>query len=175
MRRAALFIGFLLMAPAAMAQALSTDSQSLQALLSEVRQLRQQLQTYGAASQRTQLLFFRLYRQQALVDRASERAEEARNSLAQIQNERKRAEVVAKSAQDHLEHPDPGDDRKALENEAAFYKQRLEELPGEEQQRQAKLSEAEEQLRAEQVKLDDLSAQLDELDKALKKAGSKLD
>lgn len=170
MHRSLLIVGLLLVAPTTFAQELSTDSQTLQALLSEVRQLRQQLQTLSAASQRTQILFFRIQTQQALVERASQRAEDARNKFAEIQNERRKAEVNAKAAQESLEHPDPGVDRKALENEAAFYKQRLEELPGEEQQRQAKLSEAEEQLRVEQTKLDDLQARLDQLDKTLQKA-----
>jgi len=175
MHRYWLLVGFLLVVPAAFAQTPSADSQTLQALLSEVRQLRQQLQSSNAASQRTQILFFRIQTQQGLVERASQRAEEARNKLAEIQNERKRAEGFAKSAQDRLEHPEPSDDRKGLENQAAFYKQRLEELPGEEQQRQAKLSDAEEQLRVEQAKLDELNAQLDQLDKALQKAASKPD
>lgn len=175
MHRSLLLLGLLLIAPASFAQTPSSDSQTLQALLSELRQLRKELEAHSAALQRTQLLFFRLQAQQALVERASQRAEEARNKLAETQNERKRAEVVVKTAQDRLEHPDPGDDRKGLENEVAFYKQRVEDLPGEEQQRQAKLSEAEEQLRAEQVKLDDLDAQLDALDKASQKAASKPD
>lgn len=175
MHRSLLLLGLLLIAPAGFAQAPSSDSQTLQALLSELRQLRKELEAHSTALQRTQLLFFRLQAQQALVERASQRVEDARNRLAEIQNDRKRAEVVAKTAQERLDHPDPADDRKALENELAFYKQHLEELPGEEQQRQARLSEAEEQLRAEQAKLDELNAQLDALDKASQKAASKPD
>jgi chromosome segregation protein len=173
MRRSALLVGLLLVAPASFAQTSSTDSQTLQALLAEVRQLRQQLQTYSAAAQRTQILFFRIQSQQALVERASQRAEEARTKLADLQQQRKSDELSAKADQDQLEHLAPGVDRQAVANEAAFYKRRLEELPGEEQQRQAKLSEAEEQLRAEQAKLDDLNSQLDQLDKALQKAAAK--
>ena len=175
MHLSSLVLALMLAAPAVFGQTASTDSSTLQALLSEVRQLRQQLQSYTAASQRTQILFFRIQTQQAQVARASQRAEDARNKVADIQNERKNSEANAKAAQESLEHPDPRVDRTSLENEAAFYKRRLEGLPGEEQQRQAKLSEAEEQLRAEQAKLDDLNAQLDELDKTLQKAGPKPD
>jgi chromosome segregation ATPase len=175
MHRFSLALAFLFVAPTTFAQAPSTDSQTLQALLSEVRQLRQQLQIYGAAAQRTQILFFRIQEQRGAVERASQRAEDARNKLAETQNERRKTEVIAKAAQDRVEHPDPGADRKGLENEAAFYKHRLEELPVEEQQKQAKLSEADEQLRAEQIKLSDLDAQLDQLDNTLKKADSKPD
>lgn len=170
MHRSSLLLGFLLVIPVALGQTPSTDSQTLQALLSEVRQLRQQLQIYSATTQRTQILFFRIQEQRGAVERASQRAEDARNKLAGAQNERRNAEVAVKAARDRLEHPEPGDDRKGLESEAAFYKRRLEELPVDEQQKQAKLSEAEEQLRVEQVKLDDLNAQLDELDKALQKS-----
>lgn len=173
MYRLSLLIGFLLVAPASFAQASSTDSQTLQALLSEVRQLRQQLQTVSAASQRTQILFFRIQTQQTLVDRASQRAEDARARLAETQAARKKSEAQAKDVEDSLEHSDNAAQKKEFEGMAAYYKGRLGELADEEQQRQAKQSEADEQLRVEQGKLDDLQARLDELDQLLQKVAPK--
>jgi len=56
------------------------DSQTLQALLSEVRQLRQDLQTTTIAAQRAQILLYRLQGQEAAVARASQRIDEAGKS-----------------------------------------------------------------------------------------------
>lgn len=170
MHCSSLFLGFLLVVPAAFGQTSSTDSQTLQALLGEVRQLRQELQSYSTAAQRTQILFFRIQTQQATAARASQRAEDARARLAETQNARKKADAEAKDVHDQLEHTDNAAQRKELEGMASYYKGRLQEFSEEEQQRQSKQIEADEQLRIEQAKLDDLNAQLDELDKALQKS-----
>lgn len=174
MSRASLLLGLLLVAPAAFGQTSPNDSQTLQALLSEVRQLRQQLQTLNAASQRTQILFFRIQTQQTLVERASQRAEDARAMLADTQSARKKSEAQAKDVQDSLERTDNAAQKREFEGMAAYYKGRIGELADQEQQRLTKQSEAEEQLRLEQAKLDELDAQLDELDKALQKTPPRL-
>lgn len=163
-------LALLLVVPTAFGQSSTTDSQTLQALLSEVRQLRQELETYSATTQRTQILFFRLQSQQAIVARASQRADDARAKLVETQTTRKKAEVEAKGIQDQLERTDNALDRKSLEGMSRYYKRRFEELSEEEQQRQAKQIEVEEQLRLEQAKLNDLQARLDELDNVLQKS-----
>jgi len=134
MHRFSLLLGALLAAPAAFGQASLTDSQTLQALLSEVRQLRQELQTNSANELRTQILFFRLQSQQTAVARASQRAEDARTKLAETQTTRKKAEAEAKDIQDRLEHIENMADRKEFEGMNRYYKDRLEELAAEEQQ-----------------------------------------
>jgi hypothetical protein len=164
------FLAVLLVAPAAFGQTSSTDSQTLQALLSEVRQLRQELETYSATAQRTQILFFRLQNQQAATTRASERVDDARTKLTETQTARKKMEIEAKGVHDKLESNENAPERKDLEAMETYYKRRLEELAEEEQQRQTKQIEAEDQLRIEQAKLSDLQARLDDLDKALQKS-----
>jgi chromosome segregation ATPase len=166
MHRTLLLLGALWLTPAALAQSPSTDS-TLQALLNEVRLLRQQLEAHNAAGQRTQILFFRIQTQQAAVTRASQRVDDARGKLADTQEARRKLEGEAKAVQDNLEHADNPADRKNFENMISYFKRHSEELNEEEQQRQAKVSEAEEQLRAERAKLDDLDARLDELEREL--------
>ena len=130
MYRTLLFLGTLWLAPAALAQSTSTDS-TLQALLNEVRLLRQQLEAHNAAAQRTQILFFRIQTQQAAVTRASQRADDARGRLADTQDTRRKLEGEAKGTQDSLEHSENPVDRKNMENMLAFFKRRSEELADE--------------------------------------------
>ncbi len=59
----------------------STDVQ----LLNEVRQLRQDLATTTLSMQRTQILLYRLQLSDAAMTRATQRADQARNQLAGIQ------------------------------------------------------------------------------------------
>src|SRR6266700_3538896 len=120
MNRLSLFVlGLLLFSAACFGQTTPGDSQTLQALLSEVRQLRQDLQTTTIAAQRAQILIYRLQGQEAAVARASQRLDEAREKLARIQDERKHVatdvkqqeEVRLSDLRDQLDRLD-----KALEN-----------------------------------------------------------
>src|SRR5204862_4098699 len=90
MNRSGLFVlGLLLFSTACFGETIPGDSQTLQALLSEVRQLRQDLQTTTIAGQRAQILIYRLQGQEAAVARASQRLDEAPDKLARIQDQRK--------------------------------------------------------------------------------------
>src|SRR5450432_1558504 len=60
-----LALGYLLSSTACLGQSAPGDSQTLQALLSEVRQLRVELRTTTIAAQRSQILIFRLQAQEA--------------------------------------------------------------------------------------------------------------
>jgi hypothetical protein len=170
MQRSSLLLGFLLVASPAFGQTPSTDSQTLQGLLAEVRQLRQELQIHSVAAQRTQILFFRLQSQQVAVARALQRVDDGRTKLAETQTTRKNVEAEAKRIHDALDHAENAVDRKSLEDMVPYYKRRSAEISEEEQQRQAKQIEVEEQLRVEEAKLNDLQTRLDELDKALQKS-----
>jgi len=144
----------------------------LQALLAEVRQVRQELRTNSAAVQRTQILFFRIQTQETAVTRLSQRLDDARARLTETQTARKNLEGEAKRVQDNLEHTDNPVERKSLEDMVRYLKRRAIEAGEEEQQRQAKQIEAEDQLRVEQAKLNDLQTRLDDLDKTLQEIHS---
>jgi len=171
MNHSSLFVLSLLFFPTAcFGQSTPGDSQTLQALLSEVRQLRQDLQTTAIAGQRAQILIYRLQGQEAAVARASQRLDEAREKLARIQDERKHAAADVMRHEDFISNTEnPPAERKEVEGVLRRVKTKLESLENEEQQRQAREIEAEQQLRAEEARLSDLRDQLDRLDKALEK------
>jgi len=176
MNRLSLFIlGLLLSSTACFGQTTPTDSQTLQALLLEVRHLRQDLQTTTIASQRAQILIHRLQGEEAAVSRASQRLDEAREKLAKIQDERKHVATDVKQQEDFIRNTEnPPAQRKEVEGMLPQVKTRLESLENEEQQRQAREIDAEQQLRAEEVRLSDLRDQLDRLDKTLENASRRL-
>ena len=70
-------LGLLLFSASAFGQANPSDSQNLQAVLAELRQLRQDFETTTVATQRIQILLYRLQGQEAAVARASRRLDDA--------------------------------------------------------------------------------------------------
>jgi chromosome segregation ATPase len=175
-RSSLLTLGLLLFSATCFAQSAPSDSQTLQALLSEVRQMRQDLRTTTIAAQRSQILIYRLQGQEASVARASQRLDEAREKLARTQDERKHVAADVKQNEDFVsDTQNPATQRKAFENRLSELKTRLESLEGDEQQSQSREIEAEQQLRAEEVRLSDLRDQLDRLDKTLENASRRAD
>lgn len=169
-RSSFLLLGLLLFSRASFAQAAPTDSQTLQALLLEVRQLRQDLQTTTIAAQRTQILLYRLQGQEAAVARASQRLEEVREMLAGAQAERKHLAAEIKQHEEIIGKENSPEQRKLLEDRLPEEKARLESFESQEQQEQAKELDAEQQLRTEESKLSNLHDQLERLDKTLENA-----
>jgi hypothetical protein len=172
MSRSLLFVlAVLLFATASFGQPTAADAQTLQALLSEVRLLRQDLQTTTISAQRAQILIYRLQGQEAAVARAAQRLDEVRDKLARIQDERKHVAADVKRHEEFIgKTENSATERKEVEDMLRQSKTRLESLENEEQQRQTREIEAEQQLRTEVVRLSDLREQLDRLDKALENA-----
>src|SRR5712664_183098 len=85
-----LVLCLLLTSSAVFCQTSSTEAPTLQALLAEVRQLRQDLRTATATSQRVQILLQRVQGQEAAVARASQRLDDTRAKLAETQANRRR-------------------------------------------------------------------------------------
>jgi|SRR5271169_6669470 len=161
MRRIYLFTAVVFgMTTATFAQTTSSDSQTLQALLTEVRQLRQDLQVSLTRMQSSQILLSRLQIQQVAVSRASQHLEEARTKLAEVQ-------VVIRSEAAEIKHyedaPNTGDHTVQAEDALNRAKADLEASTNLAQQRQSTETDAEQQLRMEQDKLNGLESQLDEL------------
>src|SRR6516164_5710696 len=170
-RSSLLALGCLLFATTCFGQSAPGDSQTLQSLLSEVRQLRQELRAMTIAAQRSQILIYRLQGQEASVARASQRLDEAREKLARTRDARKHLAADVKQTKDFVNNTDnPTTQRKALENRLSELKTRLESSESDEQKDQSQEIDAEQQLRAEETKLSDLRDQLDRLDKTLENA-----
>ena len=147
---------------ATFAQVLPSDSQTLQALLIEVRELRQGLLSSLARVQSAQILLSRLQTQQAAVLRASDRLNEARLRLADVQTHQKDVRNNLKRLEDALSAEENPVRQKELREMINHSKSELEDSTDLEQ-RQATEIEAEQQLRAEQDKLTVLEGRLDEL------------
>lgn len=162
-----LTLGLLLISPAAFGQTSSTDSQTLQALLAEMRQLRQELRTATVAAQRVQILLYRLQIQEGAVQRAQRRVDDARSALSQTQAEVKMMAFTIKQMEDKISNAQNPVEKKRQEDLLPKFKAELESQQNSEQQSQARESEAEQELRAEQAKLNALQDQLDRLDKSL--------
>ena len=69
----------------ALGQARSSDAQTLEALLSEVRALRQELRVSLNRAQNTQILLARLQIQEGVITRAADRLNQARQKLSDTQ------------------------------------------------------------------------------------------
>ena len=167
-RSCLLILGLSLIAAPVLGQSSSTDSQTLQALLAEVRQLRHDLQTTTLAAQRAQILLYRLQGQEIVVARVLQRLDDARARLAEIQAARVRLTSDIKQHEDFISHAEnsPGE-RKKIEDLLLRLKANLASLESDEQQKQTRQMEAEEQLRLERAKLSGLQDQLDRLEKIL--------
>jgi len=164
-------LGLLLFATACPGQTTPGDSQIFQALLSEVRQLRQDLQTTTIAAQRAQILIYRLQGQEAAVARASQRLDEAREKLAGIQAQRNYLATDVKRLEDFTSNTENSQaQRKESEERLPRIKTELESTENLLQQQQTREIDAEQRLRAEEVKLSDLQDQLDRLDRSLENA-----
>lgn len=158
----------LLVSASGLGQSTATESQGMQALVAEVRQLRKDLQATNGYALKAQVLFSRLQFQQAAVARVSGRLSDARGRIAEIQRRRVEVAGTVKRLEESLDSTEPPPaDRKQIEGLIETNKAELEILATEEQQRQATEMDAEEQLRIEQTKLNELEERVDRLEKAL--------
>ena len=108
--------------------------------------------------------------------RASERLDEAREKQVRIQDERRHVAAEVKQNEDFVNNSEnPATQRKAFEIRLYELKTRLQTLESDDQQSQSREIEAEQQLRAEEVRLGELREQLDRLDKTLENASRRAD
>lgn len=146
----------------------ATDRATIQALLVEVRQLRLALERSTSVGLRIQLGVQRIQLQQDRVNRPSRQLQDCRETLASIASNKsqtagdlKQAELRAGQEQDPAR-------RKQIEATLVRLSAELERQGAHEQQEQAQEIQLSSQLQAEQAKLNDLSDQLDELDRKLR-------
>lgn len=156
----------LLIATGAGAQTSSPETQALQALVAEIRQLRLDLQTTTITTQRVQVVLYRLQSQTALVTRAASHLDSARSSLGNAQSEKKNLTDRMAYVEEALKNTQETE-RKNQQEIVAQMKAGLARMAAEEQRLQAIEIDAATQLRMEQAKLADLQDQLERLDKLL--------
>ncbi len=147
-------------APAA-DQAVSSD------LLAEIRDLRHDLWNTAATIQRVQIAMYRLQAQTALLDKATERLDQARMQCKQQKDQQKFLAAQLEQVEERKQDPQDASYKTSAEQMIAQFKLSLETLTGEMQQCQADQTDAEAQFRAEEAKMNDLQGQLDRLDHVL--------
>lgn len=172
MRRRFLFALAILVGPAAtFGQSAPSDSQTLQALLKEVRDLRQDLRGSLVKLQSAQILIARLQMEETALDHAQQRFDDARSKLTEVQSRETHISANITRLQDTLSSDDSGLQKPQIEGALDDLRSELEATKTEESQRQTAEIEAEQQLHAEQGKLGTMEAQLDEIVKGLDNAG----
>lgn len=165
-------ISVALLGTIAQGQTPSSDSQTLQALLAEVRQLRQVLQTTTIAAQRIQLTLYRLQIQGTTVARATQRLDETRFKVTEAEFARKRLVMLVENLEDLQSHTENQQERSNRDVDLRREKKELELQTSEEQQLRAIENDAFAQVEAERTKLNELEDGLDRLEKALEDFGA---
>lgn len=172
MRRALLCVmpfALILIPASAFGQSNSTDSQTLQELLKEVRQLRQDLRTIATTSQRAQILLSREQVEQASVASAQKELDAANSRLSEFQRRERefQEQIQAFTDEDNEDRTPNASARQRLEAMIQRFKTNLEQQNVDEQNALTIQMQAKEKLQIEQGKLDALQSELDRLDKDL--------
>jgi hypothetical protein len=95
-------VAFLGLPKAAMGQTAASDTQTLQALLSEVRALRQELRLSLNRTQSMQILLVRFQMQEGVIAHASDRLNEARQRLSDTRIHQNEMAIEVKRLEDSL-------------------------------------------------------------------------
>ena len=151
----------------ALGQTISKDSQTLGALLTEVRQLRQDFEATALVTHKLQILLYRLQTQDTTVARLSRRVDDAHAEVNQLKNERDKLAGEIKQDEDFVSsNLNTSGDRKAVEDALPGLKEKLASLDDQLQQAQKEESTAQDQLRSQQARLERLEADFDRLEKS---------
>jgi chromosome segregation ATPase len=140
----------------------SSDSPTLQALLSEVRALRQELRASLNRTQSAQILLARFQIQEGVTTRAADRLNEAREKLLDVQTHQKELALEQKRLEDSPPAADPQQQSDLLDR-LNHVKSDLEVAGHTAKQHQTVEIQAAQRLQEEQDKLNALENQLDEL------------
>jgi chromosome segregation ATPase len=154
-------------------QATSPDAQTLQALLSEVRALRQDLQVSLNRTQSMQILLARFQMQEGVVTRASDHLNDARQRLADVHTHQKEMAAQVKQLEDAVNSTENPQQQADFQDRIKHVKSDLEVVGSIVQQQQTAEIESAQQLRDEQDKLNALESQLDELMRTMGNANEK--
>ena len=151
----------------ALGQTISKDSQTLGALLTEVRQLRQDFEATALVTHKLQILLYRLQTQNTTVARLSRSIDDAHADVNQLKNERDRLAGDIKQHEDFVSsNLNASGDRKAVEDALPGLKEKLASLDDQLQQAQIEESTAQDQMRSQQARLERLEADFDRLEKS---------
>jgi len=167
LRTTFLLLSLALVSPPTPCQTTEPDKAVIEALLSEIRQLRQDLRAAAADARKAQIVIYRLHVQQAVVERTSERLDSVKNELTMIESQKKYQSEQIKRFEEMKEQAKTEQEQKRFEEYICQFKTNLEQWDPKEQELQAQRIELEAELRAEQAKWERLQDELDRLENAL--------
>ena len=164
-----LFLVSLLAAFPALSQ--SNDSQTMQSLLQELRQIRQDLHGMTLVAQRVQILLYRIQLQDEATRKALLRYDQVNSKLKDAERNRVEAARLLKDAEEKLSSAQNPNERTSLEEVIREMKRRSEMWSAEESSFRGLEATAETDLRTEQTKLLELQQRLDRLERQLESFG----
>jgi hypothetical protein len=151
-------------------QVSQSDPQTLQAILAELRQIHSELQRQQAQNQTMQILLFQMQTQQAIINRATQRVDDARSKVSEVQEMEKHDAATISRTEDLLREAQDDSEKKRLTGDTEHFKAGLVLLKSQEQDRLTVLQQAEAQLRKAQDTFDTVEDELDKMVKALQRA-----
>lgn len=149
----------ILFAPSSFAQSNGTEEQTLASILAELRSMHEDMR----ASQSLQILIAEMQIQQDAVNRASDRAEQARSILTTVQSGLKQATMRLSDAQDKLSNAANSADQTRWKDEVDREQQAIKMMQGEEQARSSTYDDLQAKLRSAQDDLETTQSQLNAL------------
>ena len=148
----------------------STDTSLIQALLSEVHQLRLALERVNAIGPRIQLAVERVKLQQDHVRRISDQLDGVRHDLERMQTEQSRLAEHMKAADAELAQVTNPQERTNLSNRIKEVTAFIESQQKLEQTLRTREAELSSRLQSEQITLDGLNDRLNQIERALSSA-----
>jgi chromosome segregation ATPase len=140
-----------------------TDSQTLQAILTEIRAIHEEVKV----TQTTQILLTELNIQQGVVSHATQRADDAQAKLSDLKEVEKASAAELTRTKDKLDQTTEPQESKALTDRVEELKRHASDLAAMEPDRTTDLQTAQQQLKDAQDKLDDIQNQLNAIVKRL--------
>jgi len=165
-------IGWFLLFASSAALAQSGDSQTLQSLLQEVRQLRQDMHGLTVVAQRVHILLYRVQLQDDATKKAAQRYDQASARLRDADRAYSDAANGLKSVEERLPSLQNQKERDEAEAFVRDVKRRLEVLSQDRSLAQAAESSAASDFKVEQEKLAELQQRLDQLERQLETLSS---
>lgn len=147
--------------------ALPSATGTLDAVVKEIRLLRQALERQSATTARVQLLIGRLTLQDQRTARARQTVERLESDLAGAERERDQLQTAAREMARSLEQTTDPDRRPQLEAEARMVRARTVDAQAQLSSTEARLAQARQTLDAEMGRYDELEGWLRDLDKQL--------
>jgi DNA repair exonuclease SbcCD ATPase subunit len=167
LRATFLFLSLVSISPSSPAQTADPQTRAMETLLSEIRQLRQDLQAAAAATRKAQIIIYRLHVQAGVVERATDRLEGVKGELAQWESQKQSLTEQIKMLEEMKDRAETEQKRKQFEEYLTNSRSNLEASVPREQELQAKQIELEADLRTEQAKWNRLQDELDRLENSL--------